>query len=124
MAGSADIRTTPAGRGISVELTLEVQNATYGELGQAPWTGSGTSTNGCQPCMGVIVGRLAEMASPDDWPRSRRCTHGATYSRAHCALARAASAREIGAPAGRGSAQLVSGGVNPSAVNAFSATRR
>src|SRR5450759_5564027 len=32
-----------------------------------------------QSSSGVTAGRLAEMASPDDWPRSRRCTHGPTY---------------------------------------------
>lgn len=82
------------------------------------------STSGSQSSSGVTLGRLAEMVSPDDWPRSRRRTHGPTYSRAHCAFARAASAREIGGAGGRGMAQPASSALNPNALKAFSATRR
>jgi len=87
-------------------------------------TCSAASTNGSQSSSGVSVGRLAEMVSPDDCPRTRRRTHGPRYSRAHWALARAASARESAGAGGRGMAQPASGAVNPSVVKAFSATRR
>ena len=67
---------------------------------------------------------MALRASPEDWPRRRRWTHGPTYSRAHWALARTASAREIDGAGGSGVDQSASSVAKPSVVKALSATRR
>ena len=67
---------------------------------------------------------MALTESPEDWPRRRRCTHGPTYSRAHWALARTASAREMDGAGASGVDQSASSVSKPSVVNALSATRR
>jgi len=121
-----DVRraTLEPGGSISVELAARQRPRPMASCVRPSLTCSATSTNGSQSSSGVSVGRLAEMVSPDDCPRTRRRTHGPRYSRAHWALARAASARESAGAGGRGMAQPASGAVNPSVVKAFSATRR